>query len=269
MKETLILNNGPIPLAPTGMDIGAQLRGDMNRLKGEFYDLELGKVDYGAMRRSEAYRQYSANTALLRNFALTGLIRREDKLAFWINVYNTLVIHGIIELDINESVHEITGFFSRFSYNISGFTFAPDDIEHGILRGNRHPAYRLFRPFSSSDPRLPYIIYPSDPRIHFALVCGSTSCPPINFYTADKIDEQMDIATSGFINGPEVEILPERNLLRLSPIFRWYSRDFGGRKGIVDFLIRYREAGKDRDFLIDHRMKADIEWKEYDWGLNN
>jgi hypothetical protein len=269
MKGTLILNNGPIPPVPAGLDIAAQLRGAMNRLKGKFYDLELGKVDYRAMRLSETYRQYVANTVLLRNFALTGLMQREEKLAFWINIYNTLVIHGIIELDIKESVQEITGFFSRFCYTIDGLDFTPDDIEHGILRGNRHPPYRLFRPFSSSDPRLSYIICPPDPHIHFTLVCGSASCPPINFYKAERIDEQLDIAASGFINGPEVEILPERNLLRLSPIFRWYSRDFGGHKGIVDFLIRYRETGKDRDFLIDHGMKADIEWKGYDWRLNH
>jgi hypothetical protein len=268
MKPPLILNNSPIPKVSAGLDIAARLRGDMNRLKGEFYDLERGKVDYQAMRLSEAYRQYTANTALLRNFALIGLTQREEKLAFWINIYNTLVIHGIIELDIKESVREITGFFSRFSYSIDGFTFTPDDIEYGILRGNRRPPYRLFRPLSGSDRRLPYIIYPPDPRIHFTLVCGSASCPPINFYKAEKIDEQMDLAASGFVNGPEVEILPERNLLRLSPIFKWYSRDFGGRKGMVDFLIQYREAGKERDFLLEQGMKADINWKDYDWRLN-
>lgn len=269
MKETLTLNNGPVPPVPAGADIAAQLRSDMNRLKGEFYDLERGKIDYRAMRSSEAYREYTANTALLRTFALTGLVRREDKLAFWINIYNTLVIHGIIELDIRESVREKTGFFRRFSYTIDGLPFSPDDVEHGILRGNQHPPHRLFRPFSGSDPRQSYIIYPPDPRIHFTLVCGSTSCPPINFYMAEKIDEQIDIAASGFINGPEVEIMPEQNLLRLSPIFKWYAIDFGGRKGIVDFLIKYREDGKDRDFLKEYGMTADIQWKEYDWRLNH
>ncbi len=269
MQGTLILNNGPIPEAPAGFDIAAKLRGDMNRLKGEFYDLERGRVDYQAMQSSDAYREYTVNAALLRNFALTELLQREEKLAFWVNIYNTLVIHGIIELGIRESVREITGFFSRFSYTIDGLAFTPDDIEHGILRGNRHPPYRLFRPFSSSDQRLSYIIYPPDPRIHFTLVCGSTSCPPINFYSADRIGEQMDLAASGFINGPEVEILLESKLLRLSPIFKWYSSDFGGHKGIVDFLIRYREAGKERDFLLEHGMKAEIEWKEYDWRLNH
>jgi hypothetical protein len=269
MKETLVLNSGPLPQSEAELDIAARLRSDMNRLKGEFYDLEQGKVDYSAMRSSEAYREYTASTALLRDFALSGLPNRNEQLAFWINIYNTLVIHGIIELGIRESVREVSGFFRKFSYVIGGLEYTPDDIEHGVLRGNRRPPHRLLHQFSLSDLRILYIIYPPDPRIHFTLVCGSNSCPPINYYRADKIDEQMDLATTGFINGPEVEVLPERNLLRLSPIFRWYSNDFGGRKGIVDFLSMYREIGKERDFLVDHGMDARIEWKEYDWKLNH
>jgi hypothetical protein len=269
MKDPIVLNEGPAPALQASHGIAARLRGDMNRLKGEFYDLEQGKVDYNAMRSSEAYLEYTANTALLRDFALSGLPSREEQFAFWINIYNTLVIHGIIELGIRESVREVRGFFRRFAYSIGGLTHTPDDIEHGILRGNRRPPYRPFRQFSMSDLRLLHIIYPPDPRIHFTLVCGSTSCPPINFYSAEKINEQMDLAASGFINGPEVEILPERNLLRLSPIFKWYSSDFGGRTGVVDFLAKYCEAVVESDFLINQGMEAKIEWKEYDWRLNH
>jgi hypothetical protein len=269
MKEALVLNSGPLAQSEAELDIAARLRGDMNRLKGEFYDLEQGKVDYSAMRSSEAYREYTANTALLREFPLSALQNREEKLAFWINIYNTLVIHGIIELGIRESVREVNGFFRRFCYIIGGLTYTPDDIEHGVLRGNSRPPYRLFRQFSLSDLRILYIIYPPDPRIHFTLVCGSNSCPPINYYRAENIHEQMDLAASGFINGPEVEILPERNLLRLSPIFKWYNGDFGGHTGIVDFLAKYREVAMERDFLVGRGKEAKIEWKKYDWSLNH
>jgi hypothetical protein len=268
MKNTLILNVGPVTPTQENIDIAGKLRSEMNRLKGEFYDLDQGKVNYRAMRSSEAYRDYVRNSALLQALDPSEFSTREQKLAFWINIYNTLVIHGIIELGIKESVREVRQFFRKFSYDINGSAYTPDDIEHGILRGNRRPPYRFFRPFSVSDPRIQYIAYPLDPRIHFTLVCGSTSCPPINFYRAESIDEQMDLATAGFINGPEVEILQERNLLKLSPIFRWYACDFGGRKGIVDFLILYMEPGKDRDFLVVHGTKAKIEWKDYDWRLN-
>ena len=34
-----------------------------------------------------------------------------------------------------------------------------------------------------------------DFRIHFALNCGAKSCPPIAFYSYDKINDQLDLAT--------------------------------------------------------------------------
>ncbi|BCR06071.1 DUF547 domain-containing protein [Desulfuromonas versatilis] len=268
MADRTILNSGPVPDTAPKSDVAAHLRNDINRLKAEFYDLERGKVDYAAMRESEAYRQYVADTALLRDYDLNLLRNREERLAFWINIYNTLVIHGVVEMQVRDSVKEIHGFFSRLCYRIGELSFSPDDIEHGILRGNHRPPHGLFHPFSSSDGRIDHIIDPPDPRIHFTLVCASSSCPPINFYTPERIDAQLDVAAAGFINGPEVEIRPRERLLLLSPIFKWYQSDFGGYDGVVDTLIHYTDHGEAKDFLIEQGLAADLEWKEYDWRLN-
>jgi hypothetical protein len=268
MGSFTLLNDGPVPSIGPQIDIAAHLRRDINRLKAEFYDLERGRVDYDAMRQSDAYRQYAADTALLRDYDLARLGSREERLAFWINIYNTLVIHGVIALQIRESVKEDAHFFGRICYTIGGLTFSPDDIEHGILRGNHRPPHGLFHPFAADDPRLPLVVDPPDPRIHFTLVCASTSCPPINYYTPERIHEQLDVAAAGFINGPDVEILPRENLLRLSPIFKWYRADFGGHDGVIDTLIRYLDHGEAKEFLILRGLAADVEWKEYDWRLN-
>ncbi len=268
MSTPRILNAGPAPEHGPELDIAAHLRQAINRLKGEFYDLEGGRVDYQAMRDSATYRQYVADTALLREYDLGRLRQREEQLAFWINLYNTLVIHGIIELQVRDSVKEISDFFDAFGYRIGGLIFTPDDIEHGVLRGNHRPTYALFRPFGDQDPRRACVVEPPEPRIHFTLVCASSSCPPINFYQPERIEEQLDVAAAGFINGPEVEILPRENLLRLSPIFKWYRPDFGGHEGIIDTLIRHLDHGVEKDFLIERGMAADVEWKEYDWRLN-
>ncbi len=268
MARQRILNSGEIPAKAPELDVAAHLRSDINRLKSEFYDLEGGRVDYPAMRESDAYRQYVTDTALLRNYDLNLLSSREEKLAFWINIYNSLVIHGVIELQIRETVKELPSFFSDICYQIGGMCFSPDDIEHGILRGNHRPPHGLFHPLDSSDKRLRYVIDPPDPRIHFTLVCASSSCPPINFYTPERIDEQLDVAASGFINGSEVEILSRERLLRISPIFKWYRSDFGGYDGVIDTLIRYLDHGENKDFLIERGLAADVEWKDYDWHLN-
>ena len=62
---------------------------------------------------------------------------REDKLAFFINIYNALVIHGNIERGTPTNTYQRYKFFSTVSYNIGGQNFTLNDIENGILRGNK------------------------------------------------------------------------------------------------------------------------------------
>ncbi len=268
MTEALVLNLGPPLDPPPEGDIAAFLRGEINQLKGEFYALERGGVDYAAMGSSPAFARYTAAAALLRDYDLPRLASRQEQLAFWINLYNTLVIHGVVALQIRDSVKEEAHFFSKIAYRIGGLDFSPDAIEHGILRNNHRPPYGLFRPFSAADPRQNCVVHPPDPRIHFALVCASSSCPPINVYTPEGIDVQLDLAAAGFINGPEVEILPEQNLLRLSPIFKWYQYDFGGYAGVIDTLTRHIDPGPLWEFLTERGLGAEVEWQDYDWSLN-
>ena len=41
------------------------------------------------------------------------------------------------------------------------------------------------KPFGPSDPRLKVALTEPEPLIHFALVCGAKSCPPIKTYSAE------------------------------------------------------------------------------------
>jgi hypothetical protein len=43
----------------------------------------------------------------------------------------------------------------------------------------------LFKPFGKNDPRLKVSLEQPEPLIHFALVCGAKSCPPIKTYSAN------------------------------------------------------------------------------------
>ena len=267
-ERKMVLNEGPVSGGTPGLDIAARLRHNLNQLKGDFFDLKRGRVDYAALEDSEAFATYAADTLQLQRFDPGLLATREERLAFWINLYNSLVVHGVIALGLRRSVREQPHFFRRVCYRIGGMLFSPDDIEHGILRGNRHPPHGLFHPFAETDARRAYVIDPPTHLIHFTLVCASASCPPINYYIAERLAEQLDVAAAGFVNGPEVEVRPRDNLLRLSPIFKWYRADFGGHEGVIDTLIRYLDHGENKDFLLERGMGADVEWKAYDWSLN-
>ena len=71
--------------------------------------------------------------------------------------------------------------WTKYAYNVGGLLFTLDEIEHGVLRCNRgHPKDQ--KPlFSDEEPRISLALGSLDPRIHFALNCGATSCPPIRF----------------------------------------------------------------------------------------
>lgn len=269
LKEKRILNQASNVAQSPAKDLASKLMASIGDLKEKFYDMNRGLVDYKAMKNSAEYLNYLELAEQLHTFNLKILVTREQKLAFWINLYNTIVVQGIVELELASSVRDVTNFFTHICYKIGNYIFSPDEIEHGILRSNASPPYRIFSIFRRNDPRRQFALNKSDPRIHFALVCGSRSCAPIRFYQASVIDEQLDTATRNFINSSEVVILPEKNKILLSQIFNWYSNDLGKRKDLFKFLLRYLNPDDISQYLAEHMDTIEIEYLFYDWNLNH
>jgi hypothetical protein len=269
LKKKIVLNESSIPAGSTSDNIAAQLMESIWDMKEKYYDLRRGIVDYDALRHSPEYRDYIRTVGMLKKFDLEKLSSSSQKKAFWINLYNTIVIHGIVELGIISSVKEFGNFFSKIEYQIGDYTFSADEIEHGILRSNARPPFKLFPVFGRKDARREFSLKKRDRKIHFSLVCGSRSCAPIRFYSAENIEEQLDSATENFINSSEVLILPEENKIFLSQIFSWYWKDFGGRKALFDFILKYFKDSAKSDFLRQNMDSIDVEYLFYDWNLNH
>jgi hypothetical protein len=232
------------------MDIALTLA--MADLKAKFIDPEKGVVHYRTIRGSEEFERYKDLTKGLQLLDLHSLRERNQKLAFWINIYNTVVIHGVIELGLEKSVKELPAFFNRVTYEIGGFRFSLNEMEHGILRGNRRHPYGLLKPFLRKDPRMKFTITPLDPRIHFALVCGARSCPPIAFYEAERIDSQLQLAAESFINSPQVKILFQRSLNGIKGILE----EMTGRW--LPFSSIFLMAGRKRPFSRRTEIKFEF-----------
>jgi hypothetical protein len=268
-RSPIVLNAGTPSQIPTEQSIDIALTLAMADLKAKFIDAERGAVRYKSIRGSEEFERYKDLTRGLRSFDLRSLKDRGPRLAFWTNIYNTAVIHGVIELGLERSVKEYPGFFDRVTYEIGGLRFSLNEMEHGLLRGNRRHPYRVLRPFRERDVRLEFAIVPLDPRIHFALVCGARSCPPIGFYEAEQIDFQLELAAMSFVNSPQVKILPKEKTVFISMIFKWYKIDFGGSdRALLDTLLNYLDEGKDKAFLEENRNQIRIRYQPYDWNLN-
>ena len=249
--------------------LGAELKKRLGRLQGAFFNAEKGVVNYKALKHSEAFSHYQQLAGSLNSFNLEMLRSDEEKKAFWINIYNVLIIHGIIEFDIQGSVFEISNFFGRIGYTIGGLFFTPDDIEHGILRSNRpHPLFP-FQPFSADDQRRDLIVASFDYRIHFALFCASSSCPPIEFYDATLINRQLDTAAKSFLNRDGVEIDRTSNTLWMSLIFQWYHGDFGkNTRETILSLLPYMDEEK-KTWIKENLDLLHLRYLPYNWNMNS
>ena len=177
--------------------------------------------------------------------ALTDDARR---LAFWIDVYNGAVERHPVGTDA--STLERVRYFRRRMVTVAGQDLSLDAIEHGLLRRSR---WRLSlgylgNPLPGSFER-EHRVTRVDPRIHFALNCGATSCPPIAAYDPDRLDEQLELATKSYLS---TEVLAEDDVLRVPAVLLWYVGDFGGPSGVRRML---RRAGiEDADRRLRFRL---------------
>lgn len=128
-----------------------------------------------------------------------------EKIAFFINVYNALIVHATVAHGVPPNVVQRLRFFRKANYVIGGVPFSADDMEHGVLRNNAVAPGSIAsllgikflqkNQFPKGDQRAELSVSPVDPRIHFALVCGAKSCPPIKLYTPENLDEGLQVHT--------------------------------------------------------------------------
>ncbi len=269
LEEKVVLNRDVEVPGIKAEELVRELKEAMNTLRGGYFDTGKGRVAYELMPGSGPYMRYVCLSGALKDFDLSSIKTREGHLAFWINIYNLLVIHSVIEMGIRDSVTEVNGFFARSLYRIGGFDFSLDDIEHGILRGNRRHPRSLWSPFSSSDERRTFKIDPLEPRIHFALVCASSSCPPIGLYTSGDIDRELTVAGEVFINSGGLVIDRAKSKVSLSSIFQWYGKDFGpDNASRLRYLSNFLYEQEDRDYVRTNAGKLKVRFQRYDWRLN-
>ncbi len=179
----------------------------------------------------------------------------EEQKAFWCNAYNAVMVHYVLERypDI-ESVQEIDGVFDELRFAVAGEELTLDEIETR--------ARDL-----------------GDPRVHFAVVCASTSCPDLGAepYRGEEIDQQLDDDMRTFLADPTKGLRydEESNTLWLSSIFKWYAGDFTGGSTVVAFFARGKVVGwllpRLPSVLAEtiERREPRVRYLDYDWGLND
>ncbi len=172
-----------------------------------------------------------------------------DKEAYWINAYNAFTVKLIIDHYPVKSIKDIgpkrqivrinTPWQKKF-FRIGGKHFKLDKIENQILRKDFN-----------------------DPRIHFAIVCASRSCARLRneAYIGAKLDEQLTDQARDFLRTKAKNEFESSSKAELSPYFDWFGKDFKKKSGsVIAFINLYAPLKLKED--------ADIEYKDYDWSLN-
>lgn len=218
-----------------------------------------GLIDYDGLRRTHLFKTYLAQLASAQPEKLPDDAHR---LAFLCNAYNAFVINGVLIHKVDSSVLDYessdgTGFFDLSEHILAGKTISLNDLEHKVIREDEKP-----REEKTYD----------EPRIHVALVCAAKSCPTIRpeAYMGDRIDAQLEDQAKAFANKQEyVRYDAKEKKLFLSPILKWYSVDFDGETGVLDFLAARVDSSDSMAGIEAARAgEAEIVYNQYDWSLN-
>ncbi|XP_069153598.1 uncharacterized protein [Solanum lycopersicum] len=129
---------------------------------------------------------------------------REEKLTFWINIHNALVMHAYLAYGTQNSVRSSS--ILKAAYNVGGHCVNAYVIQSSILGIQPHysaPRLRtLFSPgkkFATGNCRHTYAIEYPEPLVHFALSLGASSDPAIQVYTAKNVFQDLKVAKEEFI----------------------------------------------------------------------
>uniref|UniRef100_A0A3Q1EIH4 Zgc:152951 n=1 Tax=Acanthochromis polyacanthus TaxID=80966 RepID=A0A3Q1EIH4_9TELE len=253
-------------------ELSLLLRDMILKLFSEHLSADGKSVDYKGMSMNPAFERYCELAIQLQRVELLSL-SREEKLAFFINIYNALVIHGNLRLGAPTNMWQRYRFFNYVSYLIGGEVFTLQDIENGVLRGNRKGIAQLRRPFSKTDPRLQMALPDAEPLIHFALNCGAKGCPPIKTYTPQDIDSQLRTAAEAFLENDDGCVVDSgKKEVRLSQIFKWYKADFGGTdEKLLNWVLEHMSESPKKTSLqgVLSAGKTKVSFLPYDWSVNS
>jgi hypothetical protein len=199
-----------------------------------------GVVDYPGFAQDPRLAEYLQAIARVE---IPAGAPNAEKIAYYLNAYNAVVVQAILDGGSPSSLLGRYAFFIGTPYLFANESISLLDVETDRIRTL------------------------GDPRIHFALVCASLSCPKIwtRGYVARDLDTQLHRDAIRFIRDPERTRLDRSaRVAHISKIFKWYEEDFEG--GVAAYIGRYTKDPMDASELESGEF--DLEYEPYDWNLN-
>lgn len=169
----------------------------------------------------------------LASVNLQGLTHQE-KLAFWINTYNSCMMNAFLEHGIPGNPEMVVELMRKATINVGGHLLNAITIEHFILRLPYHKKY-TFPKGAKNDEMTARSIYGlelSEPLVTFALSCGSWSSPAVRVYTASQVENELEVAKREYLQAAVG--ISTTKLFAIPKLLDWYLLDFA--KDFESFL---------------------------------
>ncbi|KAL0438671.1 UNVERIFIED_CONTAM: hypothetical protein Slati_2350100 [Sesamum latifolium] len=138
---------------------------------------------------------------LLEKLASVDLkdLTHQEKLAFWINIYNSCMMNAFIEYGIPESPEMVVALMQK--------TFS---------KGAK---------YDEMTARSMFGLELSEPLVTFALSCGSWSSPAVRVYTASQVENELENAKREYLQAA-IGISTTKKVIAIPKLLDWYLLDF-------------------------------------------
>ncbi|KAF6160914.1 hypothetical protein GIB67_025449 [Kingdonia uniflora] len=199
-------------------------------------------------------------------------MKREEKLAFWINIHNALLMHAYLAYGIRNNRMKSSSLVLKAAYNIGGHSINAYIIQSSILGCHQHRSgswlQTLFSPagtkFQTGSDKHPYALDYPEPLVHFALSSGAHSDPAVRVYTAKSVFQVLKLAKHEFIEA-SVCIYKGTKVI-LPKILYYFAKDISlNFEGLLEIVQSCMSESHQKDLEKCLKGKPDkcIEWSSY------
>lgn len=166
---------------------------------------------------------------LLEKLASANLqgLSHQEKLAFWINIYNSCMMNAFLEYGLPENPEMVVALMQKATIKVSGHLLNAITIEHFILRLPYHSKFTFAKGVKNDEmtARSVFGLELSEPLVTFALSCGSFSSPAVRVYTAANIENELQVAKKEYLQA-SVGVSTSKKLVAIPKLLDWYLLDF-------------------------------------------
>nr|CAB3446354.1 unnamed protein product [Digitaria exilis] len=195
-------------------------------------------------------------------------LSHQQKLAFWLNVYNTCIMHH----GLPSNSEKLLALKNKATINVSGQKFNALVIENLILRqpsSVKEEFWKCDVDVEEQQVREVYGLKSSEPNILFALCCGIRSSPALRIYKADRVAMDLEKAKLEYLQASLVVTSTRRLLIPglihsnmhdfakdMESLVRWICEQlptsWSLRKSMVDCLsLRGQSTHLKMDEVVD------------------